>query len=65
VTTLLLPPPITAAHQVDATLRERGHAVVHAAQRGHRDTLVITLRAGGFQGPGPDRYSIARFKTNP
>ena len=22
-----------------------------AAQRGHRDTLVITLRAGGFQGP--------------
>ena len=23
-----------------------------AAQRGHRDTLVITLRAGGFQGPG-------------
>ena len=21
------------------------------AQRGHRDTLVITLRAGGFQGP--------------
>jgi hypothetical protein len=23
-----------------------------AAHRGHRDTLVITLRAGGFQGPG-------------
>ena len=23
-----------------------------AAQRGHRDTLVITLRAGAFQGPG-------------
>ena len=23
-----------------------------ATQRGHRDTLVITLRAGGFQGPG-------------
>jgi len=22
------------------------------AQRGHRDTLVVTLRAGGFQGPG-------------
>ena len=25
-----------------------------AAVRGHRDTLVITLRAGGFQGPGGD-----------
>ena len=25
---------------------------IDAAQRGHRDTLVITLRAGGFQGPG-------------
>ena len=25
-----------------------------ATQRGHRDTLVITLRAGGFQGPGGD-----------
>lgn len=24
------------------------------AQPGHRDTLVITLRAGGFQGPGVD-----------
>ena len=23
-----------------------------AAHRGHRDTLVITLRAGAFQGPG-------------
>ncbi len=23
-----------------------------AAQRGYRDTLVVTLRAGGFQGPG-------------
>ena len=25
---------------------------IDSAQRGHRDTLVITLRAGGFQGPG-------------
>jgi hypothetical protein len=24
-----------------------------AAGDGHRDTLVITLRAGGFQGPRP------------
>ena len=25
---------------------------IDSAQRGHRDTLVVTLRAGGFQGPG-------------
>ena len=25
---------------------------IDAARRGHRETLVITLRAGGFQGPG-------------
>ena len=30
-----------------------------AAQRGHRDTLVITLRAAGFQGPGAAAVSAS------
>ena len=26
---------------------------------GHRDTLVLTFRAGGFQGPDANRYDLA------
>lgn len=36
-----------------------------AAQPGHRDTLVITLRAGGFQGPVPTELQGAAGAVEP